>query len=448
MLGGSAACAWRRPSQVSGVASLRRPREGPSPRDEGTSARTASAERRGYPRRRLLRRQPRRALLQGFSGRFTAPSALLLAGGARNEMQGHGCVPPHRSLRAQTARLIVDASTSPPRQRTGVAKIGPASAVRLPRESALPCAAEASREVRRDCATTRLVVTEDELVKFVRVHLVASSPRRLVTSSPRHLVTSSPRHLVTSSPRRMRLSSETASSRASTKDSRSRVPASPARVCFKGTTRAPRNCFSPWHTHKACVIFSDVPGTLRRVSWGQRLLDPAAIPLLRESLAATRRLRCHCRVSLLPLSPRSGRFGGGHRPQREARGRMGWGQPGFGPRDFRSKPRAEWCTRDRARWCTRDRARWCTRDRARWCTKDRGWCAKASSEVVHKAWSEVVHKAWSEVVQGSSGVVHKASSEVVLQRNERGRASKERARSCFKGTSEVVLQRNERVVNA
>ena len=30
---------------------------------------------------------------------------------------------------------------------------------------------------------------------------------------------------------------------------------------------------------------------------------------------------------ILPLSPWSGRFGGGHRPQRGARGRMGWGHP-------------------------------------------------------------------------------------------------------------------------
>jgi hypothetical protein len=42
---------------------------------------------------------------------------------------------------------------------------------------------------------------------------------------------------------------------------------------------------------------------------------------------ARRRRQELCSVALLPLSPRSGRFGGGHRPQRGARGRMGWGQP-------------------------------------------------------------------------------------------------------------------------
>jgi hypothetical protein len=41
----------------------------------------------------------------------------------------------------------------------------------------------------------------------------------------------------------------------------------------------------PWYRHKAGVTFSDMLATLRRASWGERLLDPdASVADLRKRL--------------------------------------------------------------------------------------------------------------------------------------------------------------------
>lgn len=50
-------------------------------------------------------------------------------------------------------------------------------------------------------------------------------------------------------------------------------------------SRAAKQPTLPWYTHKAGVTFSDMLATLRRASWRQRLLDPAATAAdLRKSL--------------------------------------------------------------------------------------------------------------------------------------------------------------------
>ena len=41
-------------------------------------------------------------------------------------------------------------------------------------------------------------------------------------------------------------------------------------------TRAAKLPMRPWYTHKAGITFSDMLATLRRASWGERLLDPGA----------------------------------------------------------------------------------------------------------------------------------------------------------------------------